>query len=203
MALQINHLLGRSKHMRPPQRFYEEEFEFDGLIPERWISQARRLSASADLLFNAYLKDLHRFGKVRKVSSLKNLEHAMPATLLYGLALENLLKAILVHNDPSRTSNGRLAEWPGGGHDLSVLAREAEVALDSVETDLLKRLSQFIKWAGRYPIPKKAIEMRLVQRAAPEGFLPLPLQENEIPQYQTLFARLESFAGMTASPRSV
>lgn len=183
--------------MRPPERFYEEEFEFGGLIPDRWISQARRLRASADLLYGAYLKDLRMFGKVRKVSSLKSLEHVMPATLLYGFALENLLKAILVQNDQSRVRNGRLAPWPGGGHDLPALAREAEVALDPVETDVLNRLSQFIKWAGRYPIPKKATEMRLVQRATPEGFLPLPLQENEMPQYETLFARLESCANTT------
>jgi len=66
------------------------------------------------------------------------------ALMLAGLALENLLKGryVVVHgNRPYKT------------HDLVDLAAKAGVALDPSETRLVRRLTQFVTWSGRYPVP--------------------------------------------------
>jgi hypothetical protein len=180
--------------MCPKRSFYEEQFHFGALIPERWVTQAHRLKDSADLLYAAYLDDLRRFGKTQNISSLKNLTHVIPATFLYGLAIENLLKAILMKNEPDRVSEGKLRKWPSGGHDLIALATTSRIELTAEERDLLQRLTHFIRWAGRYPIPMKLDDMELVQISMPEGFLAMPLQQAELSMYENLFTNLESMS---------
>ena len=176
--------------VKPSAEFYEEEFVTGALIPERWISQALRLKRAGDLLFEASAADLERFSHGEKPSTLKNLEMVMPATLLYGMALENALKGRLVHQQPNRIVNGKLRAWPGGSHNLNVLADAARVTLSQEEEDLLRRLTQFVLWAGRYPTPRRAEDMRLEQLVMPGGFLPMPIDKRERPLYDSLFSRL-------------
>ncbi len=73
------------------------------------------------------------------------------AQLLYGYALENLLKGIWIAKDPSLISgsklNGKLAS-----HDLVRLANQAGFALHVQEEPVAKALSKLSVWAGRYPV---------------------------------------------------
>jgi len=92
--------------------------------------------------------------------------------MLAGLALENLLKGIQIARDPrlvlpspsKRTA--LLASTLTRHLDLN-LVRDAGVRLSPEEADLVERLSVFVVWGGRYPVPKDALAMKSVP--APDG----------------------------------
>lgn len=73
------------------------------------------------------------------------------AQLLYGYALENLLKGIRVAKDPSLISGGKL-DRKLASHDLVNLAKEARFILHVQEVPVAKALSKLSTWAGRYPV---------------------------------------------------
>jgi hypothetical protein len=79
----------------------------------------------------------------------------VPAYLLYGYALENLFKGIVVANNTALISNTKLSSELTR-HDLSYLAEKADVSLSPGERKTCDRLTAIVVWAGRYPAPTKA-----------------------------------------------
>jgi hypothetical protein len=73
------------------------------------------------------------------------------AQLLYGYALENLLKGIRVAKNPSLITSGRLNRKLAS-HDLVSLAKEADFTLHIQEEPVAEALSKLSTWAGRYPV---------------------------------------------------
>jgi len=65
--------------------------------------------------------------------------------MLFGMSFELMLKAIIVvkGNEPKHS------------HNLIELARETEIDFTDLECDVLKILTESIRWEGRYPVPKK------------------------------------------------
>jgi hypothetical protein len=83
--------------------------------------------------------------------------HNAPSVMLSGFALENLLKGILVARDPSRVgSPQKLFDW---GHNLVTLAADANIALSADEDRVMRRLTDYTTWAGRYPTANKTAHM--------------------------------------------
>ena len=174
------------------QKFYDEQFELRALEPKIWALTARRLKLAADMIFNAYSKDCEKFIQGISPSELPNLELAGSATMLYGLALENIIKAIYIDENPEVVENGRLIKWHGGGHNQIAIIQDTSVSLDTQQNDLVKRMSAFVVWAGRYPIPMKSNAMSLKQRGIFPDFVPLPIQPNEQSAVDQLYKMLES-----------
>jgi hypothetical protein len=54
-----------------------------------------------------------------------------------------------------------------GAHDLVQLAGALKLILSDLEKDTLRRLSHFIEYGGRYPVPKNAEKLQLT--SAPAG----------------------------------
>jgi hypothetical protein len=158
--------------------FWREQFDLKG-SPSSWALQARRLTRAADLVFEAYRSDLRRMEEGCSPLELENLETVGPATLLYGLAFENLFKAIILTMESGVIEAGRLKTWPGSGHGLVGLAERAEIQLTSTQRDLLSRFTAFVEWSGRYPVPMSDEKMRLKDAVSP-GWLPLPIQAHEL-----------------------
>ncbi|UGA49049.1 hypothetical protein HU230_0043350 (plasmid) [Bradyrhizobium quebecense] len=73
------------------------------------------------------------------------------AQLLYGYALENLLKGIWVAKDPSLISSGKLNRKLAS-HDVVKLAKQAGFVLHTQEVPVAQALSRLSVWAGRYPV---------------------------------------------------
>jgi hypothetical protein len=73
------------------------------------------------------------------------------AQLLYGYALENLLKGIWIAKDPSLISTRKLNRKLAS-HDLVKLAKQAGFVLHIQEDPVAEALSQLSVWAGRYPV---------------------------------------------------
>ncbi|MGO9620239.1 MAG: hypothetical protein ACLPT6_02390 [Desulfobaccales bacterium] len=84
--------------------------------------------------------------------------------LLNGLAIENLLKGLWVKtNNPVVVVNGNLINELKT-HKVITLIKDVNLkgvkfTLSDEERDLMVRLEKYVKWAGRYPIPKHSQEL--------------------------------------------
>lgn len=131
--------------------------------PSAWASAADGLLAAADVL------------RERRTVAERDDELARgacrthpPELMLRGMAIECLLKAVWVARGQALVENGEYKRIPKAqDHDLQQLAAALGLRLSDLESDVLLRLSTFIRHGGRYPIPKRATELLLV--ASPRG----------------------------------
>ena len=111
-------------------------------------------------------------------------------TLLTGLAMENLIKAVHVKQ---KTSQSIGLKWKNG-HDQVELAKDI-MPLSEVERELLASLSVFVLWAGRYPVPKSSTillrKRRGPQNRKSKAWFPEALSESEYKAVRALFDKLE------------
>lgn len=94
-------------------------------------------------------------------------EEVMPALLavramILGFALECSLKALWLKQDDNKiVRDGKYCGVTGANdHDLVQLASAAGFKATPSETEVLRHLSKFIRFAGRYPIGKTAADMK-------------------------------------------
>lgn len=132
---------------------YTDEFK-NRQSPQWWYNKASQLHASAAVVWH--------FGVANEVpdSIKKELGFSVGFSfdagcfpvfpLLCGLALETLLKAIIV-------LSGRKVEF---NHDLVKLAKTATFELDDALKKKLRFLSEKVIWDGKYPIPKREDHLR-------------------------------------------
>jgi hypothetical protein len=74
-----------------------------------------------------------------------------PAQMLYAYAIENVLKGLIVVNDPSVINSDKLSAVLKD-HDLIDLAKKAAFVVHAQEVPVLRALSELAVWAGRYPV---------------------------------------------------
>ena len=138
--------------------------------PEFWFLTASKLAESAEVLVshNASRSPEVQAAKSKavaqaKANAMQNNKigtakidaqplNYVPAFLLFGYALENLFKGIIVANDPTLISDAKLSSELKS-HDLSFLAEKAVVTLSNAERKNCDRLTAIVVWAGRYPAP--------------------------------------------------
>lgn len=128
--------------------------------PEAWRRTAFGLKRSADIIWEQWYGIFKRLKGGKKIKSTNNelgdLKFLIPPfLLLYGLALENALKGLMVANDPLIVASTVKWKIKGGGHDLGELYKKSDLLLIAEEQELLNALTQAVLWAGRYPVPKK------------------------------------------------
>jgi hypothetical protein len=143
--------------------FHEWAFESAGTNPLGWQQSAKDLLEAADAV------------RARVVDVFDGGMHSLAAVqaMLVGMALECLLKGMWIkkHKAWKRTVLGltfrrkkpKVPNGKGGfvgDHELLQLADAAGVSLRQGERAVLQRLSGFIKWGGRYPIPTMADQMK-------------------------------------------
>jgi hypothetical protein len=121
------------------------------------------LRCSALVLYRAALPELRLYEKARRVAlkerrSVAQVRHehpdVLPAFSLYGSALENVFKGIIVSKDPALISADNLSEKLKS-HDLVRLARDARIRLSDHEQHVLKWVSEVLIWKARYSVPRK------------------------------------------------
>lgn len=110
--------------------------EVAGNSPGAWAFKSERLKGAADQL------EFRPFWTVRY--------------MLLGLAIENALKGLVVARGGAvvvEGSNVRMP-WPGSrGHALVQLAQLAGVAFGADDAELLDKLTTFVLWGAKYPVP--------------------------------------------------
>ncbi len=113
---------------------YQKQFELRQETPVYWHNKSNDLLLSARTLWVAMEQNVSL--EVNCLSTYK---------MLMGMSLELLFKAHCV---------GECISY-GPTHDLVLLAKTANFAMSKDENRILKVLSEYILWGGRYPTPKK------------------------------------------------
>lgn len=130
------------------------EFAFDSSrsSPGEWLLQARQLRAAAQRLdwIDA------------KPEAMLSMAFPTEYRFLIALSVENLIKGILVAERMRRQDSAPLAGIMN--HYLDKLAEQINslpTPLSPDELDVLRVLTEYVIWAGRYPFPKESPAYRL------------------------------------------
>lgn len=140
------------------------DFDRVGRDPGKWLAYAGHLLAAAELLWLPISKGLDGYRATRSSRTREQaadfeqqVRYRGPFFLLAGLAVEVALKALIVQGaiaaSPSQGVKDILRLFPSSPHNLKELAKRARLTPTPSEDALLERLSRWIRWAGRYPIP--------------------------------------------------
>ncbi len=162
----------------PEKQFVEKA------APEYWYSYAQELADTANQIYRTskdqWIVYLYENEDASKKTERRPLV-SRPVLLLYGLSFENLIKGLLISEEPMLLKGGKLSKHLLG-HDLTKLAgRLNSINLDSNERDLLTLLSDVVPYHGRYPVPRNAQDMK------PESYINEKVYESCV----ALFRRLE------------
>jgi hypothetical protein len=151
-------------------RYWLEQGEATARNPGGWLYTADALKRSADILLAASDEDRRKlvdlFSKGDGPSLADELAEVAGAPFLApvylqlaGLAIENLAKGIAVARDPTVVAvdeRGRLVTW---GHISVRLFEDLGISLNDAEAAQVERLSVFVEWVGRYPVPRFARQL--------------------------------------------
>jgi hypothetical protein len=182
---------------------WDFSFHVAGSSAAVWLLRAYRLRRAADIMWRQATRDVNRL--VAQGPDLKvpwgPEATGQAAMLLSGLTIEVLIKALLVRRDGPRVQAGVLKPWgkkPKHDHDIVKLFGLAGEHLTAEERTFAERLTKFIRWAGRYPLPKNVEEMRPKRittgphRGAFDGAtLPGAYSPADRLRFRRLFGRLE------------
>jgi hypothetical protein len=122
-----------------------------------WIEKADELIVAANFLEADALEYWSEIkvenNQIVSIPNRKNVQEAY--FLLIAYALENFLKALLIHQNQKTLKGWLLQKLPGYllSHDLIELASKAKFNINVSEEELFCRLSRYSIWKARYPIP--------------------------------------------------
>lgn len=145
--------------------------------PFFWLAQAKELDRAAMVIWTAMRKDLVRMSEYEVGTVVRCVNLGGVFWLNAGLAIENLLKGIIVNDQPELVVQGRIGRklWT---HNLMRLARLASIEIDPIEGFFLWVGTECVSWAGRYPCPKR-----------PGPTKPPVFSEADVLAYRRLFDR--------------
>lgn len=141
----------------------------DAQAPMMWVSAADELKHAAAPIFYGAAEQLPRFEEATRaaieeadrkldassdrLATAKIKAHPpqfLPAFLLYGFAIENLLKGLYVARNPEVIGTEKVGV--PATHNLNALANKASYAPPASEFELLRKLTTITTWSGRYPV---------------------------------------------------
>jgi hypothetical protein len=125
-----------------------------------WWESGANLLTAADTLWS-FVEPVFNATRVTRSVEIAAKNHRDAYFLVAGCALESLLKAVRVRQLFPRTGEHAASVMPvlklppgvKNKHDLVRLARDAGIAFSYNEEQLVGRLSIYVRWAGRYPVP--------------------------------------------------
>jgi hypothetical protein len=132
------------------------------LTPWDWLKKAQLLRDASNQLFVRFEKD--RLAYDERFERNPSFDLVSPddsvLMMLFGFAIENLLKSLYVSTLKNAKRPRTLNELGVSRHSLAVIAKQVEAALkeqfSESEMKLLTDLEQTIVWRGRYPSPVDA-----------------------------------------------
>ena len=136
----------------------EETYKNIGTDPATWFEQALGIKIAADPVLKS-LMDLFCDSGNQVDVRLKKIAYVRAYMLLMGYAFENLIKAIaakrgLLALNPN-LSFDKSFKQEKGGHGLSASAISLDLDMSASEQAYLRRLEEYLHWAGRYPVSLK------------------------------------------------
>lgn len=134
----------------------EELFEVIGKDPFSWLSQAQEMKTVADTILPLLQREL-TIPPTFPETQRKRLAYVGSYMLFIGLAFENLIKGILIGQNPTLVTREKIESGILGrnGHGIAEGASRI-IRLRQQEFQLLERVEEYLFWAGRYPLPLKS-----------------------------------------------
>lgn len=137
---------------------FEETYNSIGTDPAAWLEQALGMKIAANPVLES-LMDICCNSQNQIDVRLKKLAYVRAYMLLMGYAFENLIKAIaakrgLLALNPN-LSFDKIFRQEKGGHGLSASAISLDLDISASEKAYLRRLEEYLHWAGRYPVSLK------------------------------------------------
>jgi len=165
-----------------------------------WANYRARLFATPRAWAHTGEKLIHAFEAVADAT----VEHSMhlnmraQAFMLAGMAVEMLLKAMIVHDPAVRpivaaskasTTDKRL--WTiFYSHRLSDMARVAKVPLNAQRRKTADMLSRHVYWRGRYLVPNESAIVELMPVRGDDGLMGSPRASATIVAVRELIAHV-------------
>jgi hypothetical protein len=122
------------------------------LLTFAWVDSATSLHHAAEKLARIWLKDAKRYTKNKKVRWSWNSTLCRSFMLLSAFAIENLIKGIIM-------AKTQVDLQSFIDHDLRKYWKKTQLIKNDKEDFLLDQLTDCIKYAGRYPFPKREGEL--------------------------------------------
>lgn len=131
--------------------------------PEYWYSYAEELAETADGIYkrskNQWIGYVYQNADGSEHTERRPFV-SRPVLLFYGIAIENLIKGLMISEDPNLLKDVKLNKHLLG-HDLSKLAGKLKtIQLTSGERELFSLLSDVVPYHGRYPVPRNARDLK-------------------------------------------
>lgn len=138
-------------------------FELSG-HPIHWKKKSEELKFSAEILFREVQVDQKKF--YEEVEKTRNDPNYVPVLeenkssfwvyiFLCGLSIENLIKGIILFDNPELIMNGKI-QGIITKHELLKLIKYADIELNQDEILFCEIATEAITSFGRYPVPKNS-----------------------------------------------
>ena len=129
------------------------EYYIEKGFPEQWFDYANELKEAAQTLWksdsNTYI------GYLKGNDFYQKKLFSRTYFFLLGIAIENLLKGILISENPNHIKDGKISPEISSGHNLKKLSEKINsLDFNTDEIRLFEILSEVIPYWGKYPIPK-------------------------------------------------
>lgn len=172
-------------NMSKDEEFQGVLYELLGRNKHEWLRTGKELIAASNILYagsNDALEALNVFLEKADAASTDEFIAArvfIQARMLTGMALENLIKGLIIIKYPDAVSKDKKFDLKS--HYLLQLLTTylTEIPLNGEEKTLLIELENYIAWKGRYPIPLLA-----------ENFKPHAVFDNETTIINGLYGKL-------------
>ncbi len=123
-------------------------------FPEHWFDYARELKDASMELWQSHKNVYIAYSTYEEGDFFRKL-YSRTYFLLMGLAIENLLKGILISENPEYILDGKIDKEISSGHNLEALLKKVgSINFMDREIEICRTLSQLIPYWGKYPIPK-------------------------------------------------
>lgn len=122
-----------------------------------WLQAAERHYFSSQILYDRLNELIIKHKEWTDDENISFLALMDSFFLLFGLAMENLLKGIIISKRPIFKQKKDLVNLYGFNyrHDIMLMLKKNFRSLNKNENELIARLQDYIKWMGKYPIPNE------------------------------------------------
>jgi len=129
--------------------------------PESWLRKAEALKNAADAARVSFWPKKRKHHDTK--AAVADFFQGPVYMLLAGLAVETLIKGIIVAKNPEFVGKQWLSKKLTH-HNLQELYRTASLREDNSRNDLLLRLQNYVENFGRYPVTKTKQDMEKMVR---------------------------------------
>ncbi|MEK8018399.1 MAG: hypothetical protein VSS75_016135 [Candidatus Parabeggiatoa sp.] len=198
-------MVTKSKIDESHKEYWNDNLDKTIKSPTSWEISSSQLFRAAGILWKTSEEDLQNLfseerNELKPDDTLKQFNKiGSVAMMLYGLSIENLLKAVLIKKGDAFKENGK---FKYAHHCLLDLIKKADIGITEKERLLLEKLEKFILWAGRYPLPfnvEDKLNIKLENGSSiPPNTISYPFDNQLI---HKLFSKIEDSLGVEQSLR--